>query len=101
MDSNTLLTSLKLAQLIQNQSPESQIGALALLVKQFGRVFHLNETQAAVVHDLLVNKDVFLDNGTINEQLISQALTTISEAATPPPCLRVICKNCGSLNKIS
>lgn len=88
-------------QFLKSTPAEQQAAAVTALFRMAGpQYLNINPTQVELIISAFSNPDILDANGVPNEAALSEIFQQYNEAATPAAPLRIVCKQCNTMNKV-
>lgn len=96
-----LMQAFQAFQFLQATPAEQQAAAITALFRMAGpQYLNINAEQVEVILSAFSNPQILDANGIPNEELLNEIFQQFNAAATPAAPLRIVCKQCKTMNKV-
>lgn len=86
---------------LQATPAEQQASAITALFRMAGpQYLNINADQVEIILSAFSNPEILDANGVPNEEALNNIFQQFNEAASPVAPLRVVCKQCNTINKV-
>lgn len=100
-DISSILQIAKMGRLASTQPVEAQWEMLAAGVEMFGTKFlRVNNAQAKLIAEFMRNKRNLSEIAGVQEEEVQKFAQAFAEAASAQAPIRIICKNCHTMNTL-
>lgn len=98
---NNISTMLQTFRFLSGTPPEQQAAAVTALFRIAApKYLGMNDEQVELILGAFNNPDIFDANGVPNESVLKGIFQQFNEAACEAAPLRIVCKKCGTMNKV-
>lgn len=98
---NGLGTMLQAFRFLQGTPADQQAAAITALFRMAGpQYLSMNAEQVEVIIGAFNNSEIFDASGIPNEDVLKEIFQQFNDAAFEAAPLRIICKQCGTMNKV-
>lgn len=88
-------------QFLQATPAEQQAAAMTALFRMAGpQYLNINANQVEVILSAFNNPQILDANGVPNEEMLNDIFQQFNAVATPAAPLRIVCKQCNTMNKV-
>lgn len=98
---NNLGTMLQAFSFLSGTPPEQQATAVTALFRIMApKYLNMNDEQVELILGAFNNPNIFDAKGVPNESVLKEIFQQFNEAASKAAPLRIVCKQCGTMNKV-